>query len=141
MEEALQGMENVKLVSYADDTTIYTWAATAEEVRKNLTEAVERILTFMQVSGLAANPEKTNLIYFGSGDTTPIQVGSSLISNQKEEKLVGMWISDDLSWEKNLQEKEATLRNRIGLLRRLSWHLPRHTMLRCMSPIFTSHHI
>ena len=138
MEEALQGMEGVRLMSYADDTTVYAWAETADEVHRKLEEAVEKILGFMRVSGLSANPEKTNFIHFGPGDKLPIGVGGTAVQSGKEEKLVGVWISEDLSWERNLQEKERTLRGRIGLLRRLSWHLPRHTMIRCIQAIFTS---
>ena len=51
---------------------------------------------------------------------------------------MGVQLSSNLSWEVNLQEKERELRGRIGILRRLSWHLPRNIMIKCLSPIFTS---
>ena len=137
MEECVTDMECVRLISYADDTTIYAWGDTASEVYQKLSEAGKRILTYMRLSGLAANAEKTNFVMFGSG-MGPITIGDVQVQQNKEEKLVGVWLSKCLSWEKNLQEVESCLRQRIGLLRRLSWHLPKETMLKCITHLFTS---
>jgi len=138
MEECLSGLEGVRIVSYADDTTVYVCADGAEEVYDKLTEAAERILEFMRWSGLAANTDKTCFVTFNAGMDRPITVGKALVEVSKEEKMVGVWLSGNLSWEKNLEEQELALRRRIGVLRRLSWHLPRKTMIKCITPVFTS---
>ena len=108
-----------------------------DEVRTKLRKAGKRLLAFMRQAGLAANAEKTNFVMFNS-EGGPLEVGDVLVERKKEEKLVGLWVSHDLSWEKNLREKEIKLHQRIGLLRRLSWHLPSHIMVKCISPVFTS---
>ena len=131
-------MQGVRIISYADDTTIYACAKTEEEVYALLSEAADRILLFMHSSGLAANPDKTNFVLFGRGEDVPVLVGDSQIAPSKMEKLVGIHLTSNLSWEANLQEKEKDLRGRIGLLRRLSWHLPKKTVIKCINPIFTS---
>ena len=92
----------------------------------------------MNTSGLSANPEKTNFVLFGPDQGKPILVGDTSLFASKGEKLVGVQVTSDLSWKLNLQEKEKELRGRIGILRRLSWHLPRQTMVKCINPIFTS---
>ena len=74
MEECLLGMEGVKLISYADDTTIYACAKTTDEVYTPLRDAAEKILSFMHSSGLAANPDKTNFVLFGAGEDTPVHM-------------------------------------------------------------------
>ena len=137
MEECVIDMEGVRLISYADDTTIYAWDYLASEVYKKLSEAGSLVLAYMRHSGLAANAEKTNFVMFGSGGG-PITIGDVLVERNKEEKLVGVWLSRSVSWEKNLQEVESCLRQRIGILRRLSWHLPKETMKKCITPIFTA---
>ena len=108
------------------------------EERKKLKAAGERLLQYMKQSGLAANAEKTNFVMFSKDSDTSIEVGNASVEKANEEKLVGVWLSGDLSWEKNLLEKEARLRQRIGLLRRLSWHFPREILLQCITPLLTS---
>ena len=137
MEERVAGMEGVRIITYADDTTIYAWGDSASEVYQKLSEAGQRILEYMRQSGLAANAEKTNFVMFGDGMGS-IAIGDVQVEKSKEEKLVGVWLSSSLSWEKNIQEVESCLKQRIGLLRRLSWHLPRDTMKKCITPMFTS---
>ena len=129
---------DVKLITYADDTTAYAIAGSTEEVCKLLTTAAQRLLKFMTQSGLAVNEDKTNLIIFGPAEACSVQVGEAFIEARASEKLVGVWLTSDLSWEKNLKELEEALQSRIGIMRRLSWHLPRRTVLKCITPIFTS---
>ena len=137
MEECLENLD-VRLISYADDTTVYAVGRSAQEVCELLSVAAEKLLTFMCQSGLAVNEEKTNLIIFGQSGASSVKVGEAIIEERPDEKLVGVWLTKDLSWEKNFREQEQALLVRIGILRRLSWHLPRKTVLRCISPIFTS---
>jgi hypothetical protein len=61
-------------VTFADDTTCYTMAPTQKEVRRILVGSAEEILTFMKVSMLSANPEKTKFMMFGHGQEEPITV-------------------------------------------------------------------
>ena len=137
MEESLDEL-GVRLISYADDTTVYAVGDSTEEVTELLSKAAEKLLGFMHQSGLAVNTEKTNLVIFGQGGATQVKVGEAIIEESSAEKLVGVWLTKDLSWEKHFREQEHALLVRIGILRRLSWHLPRKTVLRCISPVFTS---
>ena len=137
MEECL-GELGVKIISYADDTTVYAVGESIQEVCELLSVAAERLLIYMKHSGLAVNEEKTNLVMFGSDGAAQVKVGKEMIKESPSEKLVGVWLTRDLSWEKNLREQEAALQGRIGILRRLSWHLPQKTVLKCIAPVFTS---
>ena len=68
----------------------------------------------------------------------PIKVGGEIIKESASVKLVGFTLTKDLSWKKHLETLETELRNRIGVLRRLSWHLSRQTVIACLTPVFMS---
>ena len=68
----------------------------------------------------------------------PISIGSSLIPESSAEKLVGFYISKDMTWKPHLQALERDLRCRIGILRRLSWHLSKPSLISCLNPVFMS---
>ena len=139
MEEAIGGLDGVSILSYADDTTVYVIADTEEEVIAKLEAAAVKLLQFMSDSGLAANPEKTHFLMFGrKKGRTNIQVGEAIIEESSSEQLVGFTVSSSLSWKEHCENLERVLRGRVGILRRLSWHLPRNILLQCLNPIFNS---
>jgi len=138
MEEAFIGLENVYLLVYADDSTIYCVGDTEEEVRQGLEAAADRLLAYMARSGLSANPDKTQFLMFSNGQHDPIRVGESLIKETGSERLVGFTLSKNLKWEKHLEVLTQELKARTGILRRLSWHLSEQSMVTCMNSIFTS---
>ena len=104
MEECLEELD-VRLISYADDTTVYAVADSGQEVCELLSMAAERLLTFMRQSGLSVNEEKTNLVIFGQGGACQVKVGQAIIEESPAEKLVGVWLTKDLSWEKTLKSR------------------------------------
>ena len=138
MEKAIDDIPGVSLMSYADDTTIIAVAENSEEVRLALEKGADKIFKYMSNSGLVANPEKTHFMMFCRDPQAPIRVGNSDIPESSSEKLVGFTIKKDLSWKLHTEELEKALRGRIGVLRRLSWHLPTSTLVSCLNPLFTS---
>lgn len=92
----------------------------------------------MSKSGLVANPDKTHFLMFSSKGQEPIKVGNESIKESEKEKLVGITVSKSLRWSDHVEELEKDLRVRIGVLRRLSWHLPRSALLGCLNAVFTS---
>jgi len=140
IEECIKDLDGVWLLSYADDTTIYVVADSTAGVYKALEEAGNRVLKFMAQSGLAANPEKTKFVLFGKHENNPgdIRIGNACIPCSQVETLVGVNVASNLKWDNHLENLGNELAKRIGILRRLSWHLPKATMKKCISPVFTS---
>jgi hypothetical protein len=52
--------------------------------------------------------------------------------------LLGVKISKNLTWTKQMEELRLELSRRLGIIRRLSHQMPRHTMMKVLRPIFTS---
>ena len=47
-------------------------------------------------------------------------------------------MTNNLSWQHHSEHLERVLRGRVGILRRLSWHLPRNILLQCLNPVFNA---
>ena len=125
-------------LSFADDTTVYAIAKTKPEVRQMLQNAANDVLAFMQSARLAANPTKTKFIMFGRNSELPIRVGPVLVEESKEEVLLGFTINKSLTWKSHMDTLEKNLRQKIGVLKRLSWQLPRDVVCTMIQAIFTS---
>ena len=75
---------------------------------------------------------------FGSTKSEPIDVGGSLIEESPETEFLGITFNKRLTWKTHTDKLEVKLRTRIGQLRRLSWHLPKETVIKMIESIFMS---
>ena len=126
------------VLSYADDTSCYAIAEETRRVREILEKSAREILLFMQASCLAANPTKTNFVYFGGKVQDPIRVGDSLVEEKKEETLLGITFNKRLNWSGHITKLKPELLKRTAVLRRLRAKLPKKTVCEMIDPIFTS---
>ena len=126
------------VIAYADDSSVYSVGNTREEVRRTLENAAREVLSFFSASSLAANASKTKFIMFGHSKEDPIKIGDMLIKESEKEELLGFTYNKSLTWKDHLSKMESELRKRIGVIRRLSWHLPQHTLVKMIEPLFTS---
>jgi len=92
----------------------------------------------MKASGLSSNTGKTEFIMFTRHPQGPICVGNVEVQEASSVKLVGFTLEKDLTWKKHLESLKSDLKGRLGILRRLSWHLPKATLVRCLTPVFMS---
>jgi hypothetical protein len=126
------------LLIYADDTLGYVIANTREEVRAGLESMACQVLGFYEATKLKANTEKTCFMMFGSKKEDPIQIGTTLVEESQELEFLGLKYNKRLTWKSQLEKIEGELRSRIGVLRRVSWHLPRKVAINMVEPLFTS---
>jgi len=126
------------LLTYADDTSVYAFSKSREEVRRILEKSAEEILCFMRATGLAANEAKTSFLFFGRKQEEPIKVGDAMIQEDTEATLLGITFNKALTWKAHLDNLKPELKKRVGILRKLSTKLPRHITCRMIEPIFTS---
>ncbi len=126
------------MVAYADDSSIYFAGDSKENVRKVLQDAAEEVLTFFRATSLSANESKTKFMMFGSQKERPISIGQTQIEESASEELLRFTYNKALSWKDHLSKLESELQKRIGILRRLSWHLPQKIVVGMVEPIFTS---
>lgn len=126
------------IITYADDTTVYIAHKEREAVYTGLEKAADEILQYMKSNSLAANAEKTKFMMFGRKKGGSIRVGQAIVEESEAEPLLGVKINKNLSWTTQVEELKVELSKRVGIIRRLAQQLPRHTMLKVITPLFTS---
>ena len=126
---------------YADDTTTTISGTDFTELAKNCEKEARNIIAYMSANKLAANDDKTHLMVIrrnGKGDDLVITVGENEIKETPNEKLLGMWVQNDLGWSTHLKKLERNLRHRLFNLRRLAEHIPRSLLKTIADGIFMS---
>ena len=64
------------------------------------------------------------------------KIGDASVDESTQEKLLGVWISNDLNWSSHLEKLEDELSFRLYTLRRLEQTIPRSLLKRVADGIF-----
>jgi hypothetical protein len=60
------------------------------------------------------------------------------VEESEAEVLLGVKISKNLTWTKQVEKLRLELSRRVEIIRRLSHQMPRHTMMKVLTQMFTS---
>ena len=133
-------VQNGLLTNYADDTQLTTIEETEENAKKSTQEAAAEIISFFESVQLKNNPDKAALIYNSKGKEKKItlDVGGETLHTAKSEKLLGLTINPDLNWISHTDKLCASLKQRLGLLRRIKHKINSHKLQIVAESIFQS---
>lgn len=124
--------EFANIFGYADDTSTTISDTNEEIVLNKLQTESKNILNFMSSNGLVANPSKTGLQIFRpvhqKKGNISLEIGGARVHEANEEKLLGVTIENNLKWHSHVQKVQATLNQRVALLRRLKQWLPSNSL-------------
>ena len=128
-----QSIVPVDSVMFADVTTIYATGTSVDDITAKLNAAMSRISFWMSENGLGLNTQKTKsmLIHPPSKHPPPLAVScnNSLIEQVKVFKLLGVFVDQHLKWDHHVNHIVTTVSRNISLMRRLSWTLPKKSLL------------
>jgi hypothetical protein len=97
-----EAISEASIVTYADDTTVYLAHSNVDTVYNGLEKAADEILLYMLSNCLAANAEKTKFVMFGRKKSRKIRVGPGYVEESEAEVLLGVKISKNLTWTKQV---------------------------------------
>ena len=127
---------------YADDTSCTDSDKNINAIKPKCEESVRGLLDYMAVNRLSANHDKTHILVVRCGKNEPekltFQVGEKQIVERAHEKLLGMWVSNDLKWAHHLSVLERKLNHRLFTLRRIEQVVPRSLLKKVADGIFMS---
>ena len=109
---------------FADDVTTSYSDTDENKVIKKLEEDAVRTLDFMAANMVSANPKKTEFLMVRPGKkkgSRTIAIGEATVHETQHAKLLGLKISNDLSWKKHIQDMISELNQRLGVLKRLCY--------------------
>ena len=101
---------------YADDSTIYATATTANEVTETLNKQLQSFLELVASNKLVQNISKTKSIVFGTNHSLSSRPQLNLVMNGlaveqvEETKLLGIPLDCKLSWSKHFDSMVVKMR-------------------------------
>jgi len=115
---------------YADDTASSVSATTEDEVITKLEEDADQILRYMASNYLVANAKKTGFLLISrtrSSSQQSIKIGTESVLESDAHRILGLTVNNRLTWKDHVYgqgELLSSLNQRIGALKRLSFHVP-----------------
>ena len=144
-----------KFICYADDTTLVSSIASAEkccgskdinDISNFINKELEKISNWLDANKLSLNTGKTKFMMFRKkcGLIQPnkipdIQLKGSKIKMVPEFDFLGFLISDDLTWNNHQQKVEKKISKVNGVLSKLRYSLPRHTLKTIYNSLILPH--
>ncbi len=115
---------------YADDCVVWACADDRETVRANLESISHSINSYMSAHCLVLNHDKTQILWVGDGgsNSTPINVGGTLVSPSSTVDMLGVSFDNRLTPAPHLLSTLRSARSLAGASRRLSLHLRRQVL-------------
>ena len=90
------------MANYADDCSPYEFSGSIDEVILKLQNDSLCLLEWYESNYLKPNPDKWHLLLSGQGDNYFIKIGTEIISNSTEEKILGVYFDNKLNFNTHL---------------------------------------
>lgn len=135
--------ENVKFVLYADDTSLFLSDADADNLITKGNLILSRFFLWSRINGLYINDTKTKAILFKPSNkqvniNETLHFQSTPIELVKEHKTLGIIFSDNLQWDKHINQVVSKLCKIVGVLARCRAILPEKIKLQIYHALFKS---
>jgi hypothetical protein len=119
---------------YADDSSITSTAKTVPELNDRLNADLKDISSWCKENRMATNSSKTNAMLITTWQKRralpddekllSLYLDDEPLDNTASEKLLGVQINHNLSWDEHINFVEKTVNKKLALLRRLKVYLP-----------------
>ena len=112
-----------------------------EEAIDITTRESSNVIDFFKNNNLVNNPEKAAVLYNSNrkGKTITIEnIGGEVIKSTYSEKLLGLHINSNFSWETHVEKLMIELKKRIGILKRIKNRVPKNKLVIIAEAIFNS---
>jgi len=125
INDLLLSIQNTDICNYADDTTIYACHKNIDNVIQSLESDSNVIIQWFTDNFMKLNTDKCHFMILGksSNQDVTVNVGSSIIGNTEEEKLVGVMIDKKLTFETHINKLCKKAGNKLFALSRLSLYM------------------
>ena len=119
---------------YADDSNITSTATCVTELNATLNDDFGNISTWCKEDRMAGNSSKTKSMLIttwqkrnalpNNDRSLTVHLDGDLLENTTTERLLGVQISQNLSWDEHITSVEKTVNMKLALLRRIKCYLP-----------------
>ena len=122
INDLLLSIQETDICNYADDTTIYACHKNIDNVIWSLENDSTVIIQWFTDNFMKLNTDKCHFMVLGksSNQDVTVNVGSSVIGNTDEEKLLGVTIDKKLTFETHINKLSKKAGNKLFALSRMS---------------------
>ena len=125
-----------KLISFADDTTVFLSSKCINDLYKNMNSDLDDLTNWFKANRLALNVNKSNCMLFqpnGNQNTlgNTLNIGVDPIEHKLYCKFLGIFIDNQLRWNNHLSHVSAKLSRSVYILKTVKHILPL-TLLRSL---------
>ena len=140
INDLLLSIQETEICNYADDTTVYTCDMRLENVISRLENDSKITIEWFGNNYIKLNENKCHFMVFGerTNEDLSINIGSCAVNNSKEEKLLGILIDTNLSFEKHISNICQKAGNKLFALSRMSTYLSTDKLKLLMRAFVTS---
>ena len=140
---------NCKVLSYADDSQLIVTGSNKKEVKAQLQELIKIAQTWYSGNSLKNNASKTEIIIIGENKKEKkipayIEVTddgkTTKLSPSKYVKILGIYIDDELNWNRQIQEVRKKACNSIRNLHRVNQLIPLKHRILLYNSLVASHY-
>ena len=120
-------LDGIDIAAYADDNTPYINGACCEAVTNNLVKSVSIMNDWFNANYMKLNSDKCHLILSNKSDCTCVaKIGNDEILPSTNEKLLGVYIDNKLTFETHIKKMCSKARIKLNALSRISHYLDFH---------------
>ena len=140
---------NCKVLSYADDSQLIVTGSNKKEVKAQLQELIKIAQTWYSGNSLKNNASKTEIIIIGENTKEKkipayIEVTddgkTTKLSPSKYVKILGIYIDDEMNWNRQIQEVRKKACNSIRNLHRVNQLIPLKHRILLYNSLVASHY-
>ena len=95
-------LDDIPVANYADGNTPYCTGLKISDVLIKLENAAETLLQWFKDNRMKANPDKYHLLINNTKESFQIKIDNDTVSNSKYEKLLGVKIDHELSFNEHV---------------------------------------
>ncbi|XP_054259865.1 Bardet-Biedl syndrome 7 protein homolog [Macrosteles quadrilineatus] len=111
--------DNCETIMYADDTTLLFMHDLPQELHSNILSSTDKALQYCLQNDLAINPSKTTQLNFSRKHEQIQEIPE--ITVEKNSKLLGLTIDEDLSWNDHIHNLTKKLASGVHVIKRMKW--------------------
>ena len=114
---------------YADDTTLHCHSKNKLDIEKNLNNDLNLVNLWCNKNNMVINPRKTTAMLIGTSqrratvDTVKIHIENQSINTVKLQKLLGIYIDNNLDWKYQVDHICKTISSRLFLFTKIKKYL------------------
>ena len=139
MNDLLMINGDTEVCDYAHDTTYYAYDTSAGQVIRKLEAAVDNSAMWLDNNYMKLNAEKCHLLIFGKNrDKLSLSIGDEVITESKEEKLLGVIIDTKLTFKSHVTALCKKPNQKLHAFSRISSYVDREKLRQIMKAFLLS---